>query len=44
MNENLQYFSKLHKKWVDMKCTDDAKELKKFKYKIREKIAKDKEK
>lgn len=32
-----QYFSKLHKKWIDLKTTDCEKSLKKFKYKIREK-------
>jgi hypothetical protein len=31
----LQYFSKLHKKWVDFKEADCEKSLKKYLYKIR---------
>ena len=30
-----QYFSKYHKKWVDLKSTDNENELKKYGYKIR---------
>lgn len=33
----LQYFSKLHKKWIDFKWYDCEKTLKKYGYKIREK-------
>ena len=33
--EKLQYFSKYHKKWVDVKYSDRVETLKKFKYKIR---------
>lgn len=34
-HERKQYFSKFHKRWVDLKPTDNEKELKKYMYRIR---------